>query len=71
MKITEAITGLNNEAELIVLPPHDESDIAKVMAYWGLIRIALQLVMIFTGAKADKRIKEIIAIGDGLSGRVG
>ena len=36
----------------------------SLSGYWKIIRLALKLVKIFTGAKADKKIDEIIAWGD-------
>jgi len=35
-------------------------------AYWGIIKLILNFVKIFTGAKADEKIDEIIAWGDSI-----
>lgn len=36
----------------------------NLVGYWGIIKLALKFVKLFTGPKADKKIDEIIAWGD-------
>lgn len=44
----------------------DQSKLFELGKYWPLIKVALTLVMLFTGKKADAKIREIIKWGDGL-----
>lgn len=36
----------------------------SLAGYWGVIRLALQFVKLFTGKKADAKIDEVIKWGD-------
>lgn len=48
-----------NEKETQNIPP-----VAQLIKFWPFIRAALTLVKVFTGAKADQKINEIIMWGD-------
>lgn len=36
----------------------------SLAAYWGVIKLALKFVKLFTGPKADAKIDQVIAWGD-------
>ena len=55
---------LDDMAENVESPPANADNLTKLCAYWKFIRLALSLIMIFTGKKADKKIQEIIDWGD-------
>ncbi len=65
MKLTEQISEINNVADLDTnidnLPP-----IEAIKANIGLISLILKLIMVFTGPRADARIKQILKALEGL-----
>lgn len=66
MSIINEIHELNVNAENSVQVSEKATQLELLIFYWAFIRIALKIVKVFTGAKADAKIDEIIKWGDSL-----